>query len=74
MGYEQLLEAIDIEGEPTSTLLTRLFPERLPTLKETEHYLIEEALRRADGNQGIAAGLLGITRQALNKRLTGHAL
>ncbi|MFO1434213.1 MAG: sigma-54 dependent transcriptional regulator [Candidatus Competibacteraceae bacterium] len=69
MGYEQLLEGPDGEGEQASLLLNRLFPERLPTLKEAEHYLIEEALRRADGNQGIAAGLLGITRQALNKRL-----
>jgi transcriptional regulator with PAS, ATPase and Fis domain len=69
MGYEQLLEGPDGEGEQASILLNRLFPKRLPTLKEAEHYLIEEALRRADGNQGIAAGLLGITRQALNKRL-----
>lgn len=44
-------------------------PERLPTLKEAEDVLIAEALRRADGNQGAAAALLGISRQALNKRL-----
>ena len=31
--------------------------------------LIEEALARAKGNQAIAAGLLGITPQALSKRL-----
>jgi DNA-binding protein Fis len=35
-----------------------------------EEALIAEALRRADGNQGVAAGLLGLSRQALNKRLT----
>ena len=40
-----------------------------PTLKEVENYLLSEALRRSNGNQGIAASLLGITRQALNKRL-----
>ncbi|PKD38584.1 two-component system response regulator [Methylomonas sp. Kb3] len=45
------------------------FPERLPTLKEAEESLIAEALQRAQGNQGVAAGLLGISRQALNKRL-----
>lgn len=45
------------------------FPARLPSLKEMESNLINEALKRANGNQGIAAGLLGITRQALNKRL-----
>jgi DNA-binding NtrC family response regulator len=40
-----------------------------PTLRETINSLITEALDRADGNQGIAASLLGITRQALNKRI-----
>jgi len=42
---------------------------RHPTLKEAEDFLVEEALRRSGGNQGIAATYLGITRQALNKRL-----
>jgi DNA-binding NtrC family response regulator len=45
------------------------FSERLPTLKELEQILIDEALRRAGSNQSIAALTLGITRQALNKRL-----
>jgi transcriptional regulator with PAS, ATPase and Fis domain len=45
------------------------FPEQLPTLKQTERLLISEAMRRANNNQAIAAQLLGITRQALNKRL-----
>jgi DNA-binding NtrC family response regulator len=43
---------------------------RMPTLKEAEDYLVSEALRRAGENQGVAASLLGISRQALNKRLT----
>ena len=30
---------------------------------------MDEALRRSGGNQAIAAMMLGITRQALNKRL-----
>jgi two-component system, NtrC family, nitrogen regulation response regulator GlnG len=49
--------------------LTAWFPEQLPTLKEVEEALLTEALSRADGNQGVAAGLLGLLRQALNKRL-----
>jgi DNA-binding NtrC family response regulator len=40
-----------------------------PTLKGAESRLIGEAMKRAKNNQGIAATLLGITRQALNKRL-----
>ena len=45
------------------------FSDRLPTLKELEQNLVDEAMRRAGGNQSIAALSLGITRQALNKRL-----
>jgi len=45
------------------------FSERLPTLKQAEQLLISEAMKRASGNQAIAAQMLGITRQALNKRL-----
>ncbi len=45
------------------------FSEQLPTLKQAEQRLIDEAMKRADGNQSIAALSLGITRQALNRRL-----
>jgi DNA-binding NtrC family response regulator len=45
------------------------FSEHLPTLKQTEEFLIAEALKRSNSNQSIAASMLGITRQALNKRL-----
>ncbi len=41
-----------------------------PTLKDAENQLIREALRLADNNQRLAATYLGITRQALNKRLS----
>ena len=42
---------------------------RFPTLKEVEQLLIGEAMERSNRNQGNAASLLGMTRQALNKRL-----
>ena len=38
-------------------------------MKEAEDNLIQEALKRARGNQTIAAELLGISRRALNNRL-----
>lgn len=40
-----------------------------PTIHEIEKYMIAEAMLRSKGNQGIAANMLGITRQTLNKRL-----
>jgi two-component system nitrogen regulation response regulator GlnG len=57
------------ESEPAGASPPWEFPDQLPTLNEAEEALINEALTRADGNQGVAAGLLGISRQALNKRL-----
>ncbi|MBA2481343.1 MAG: sigma-54-dependent Fis family transcriptional regulator [Planctomycetes bacterium] len=45
------------------------FPDRLPNLREVHEQLIGEALKRAGGNQALAASFLGITRQGLNKRL-----
>jgi len=60
----------DGAGSPEAQGSSRFFSSsRLPTLKEAEEYLISTALARARNNQGIAASLLGITRQALNKRL-----
>lgn len=41
----------------------------LPTLAQMDNLLVEEALRRADNNQSLAARLLGISQPALSKRL-----
>jgi len=60
-------EEILLDGEIGN--LAKLFPDRLPSLKEAEQLLIKEAMQRAEDNQGIAATMLGISRQALNKRL-----
>lgn len=42
----------------------------LPTIKIATNSLIDEALKRCNNNQKKASGILGITRQALNKRLS----
>lgn len=43
----------------------------LPTIRSVVADLIAEALRRTGGQQNLAASLLGITPQALSKRLRG---
>jgi len=48
------------------------FMERFPTLEEVEAILTKEALKQSNGNQGIAATLLGISRRALNRRLNSR--
>ena len=74
LSMERFRQAIRVDPPPLAeTRLTadRLMeiPGRIPTLKEAEEHLIREALARADGNQGVAATFLGISRPALNRRL-----
>lgn len=78
LSMESCKEAIDKNrrfgepgaDEPEPATGTSLYTTgRFPTLKEAESLLIDEALRQAGGNQGIAAMLLGISRPALNRRL-----
>jgi len=54
-------------GKPEVPLL--LAPGPLPTLAEARGLLIREALQRANGNQSIAARLLGISQPALSIHL-----
>jgi len=44
-------------------------PRELPTLKEASMDLIEKALKQSRGNQSAAAKILGISQQALSKRI-----
>ncbi len=52
------------DADPSFTLF-----KALPTLKSAQQRLIHEALRRAQGNQSVAAQLLGITQSGLSKAL-----
>ncbi len=78
LSMESFKEAIRadpaaVEKQPVTTdsgedVLVSIFG-HYPSLKEVEEFVIEHALGRSHNNQGIAASLLGITRQALNGRL-----
>ncbi|REG85047.1 sigma-54-dependent transcriptional regulator [Marinomonas pollencensis] len=41
----------------------------LPTLQKSADLLVDEAMKRANGNQSVASRLLGISQPALSKRL-----
>jgi two-component system nitrogen regulation response regulator GlnG len=68
VGDKPSLVTSELPGEAPA-LFTGFSREQLPTLEAAEEALIQEALARAGANQGVAAGILGISRQALNKRL-----
>ncbi len=70
LGTEKELKAenksaTNVENFADSIIFTAQFP----TLKAAELLMIQEALRRSENNQTIAAQLLGITRRALNNRI-----
>ncbi len=48
---------------------TLIIPGRFPTLSEARELVIQEALRRANGNQTVATRLLGISQPALSIHL-----
>jgi DNA-binding NtrC family response regulator len=45
---------------------------RFPTIDDVEKYLIDRALELAKGRRNVAASLLGITRQALHRKIKSH--
>ena len=55
--------------EPSIDSIPITFADPLPTLKEATQLLIHEAMKRSENNQSIAATMLGISQQALSKRL-----
>jgi len=76
LSMESFFKAIDRQDGQRIELLSppqrqNLFGgiERLPTFSEAADLLVTEAMSRANGNQSIAARLLGITQSALCKRL-----
>jgi len=58
-------------AEMDEMLSARLFGmlDQLPTITEVGSLLVAEAMRRSQGNQSVAARLLGISQPALSKRL-----
>lgn len=65
-----------VSSDPGSTgtkaTATISFGPDLPTIKQATQALVDEALQRTAGNQSKAAKALGITPQALNKRLKSN--
>ncbi len=68
LGEEPMVHQPDVNADSSNGLM--MSGDHFPTLKEMENMLIDKALERADGNQTIAAQLLGLSRRALNNRLS----
>lgn len=68
-SFRKVLGKTEPLSQAAEAVAPLTFSERLPTIEEAVKLLIDEAMKRANGNQSIAANLLGISRPALNKRL-----
>ena len=64
--FDQDLSSV---SPPTNSQVSFTAWERIPTLEEAAQMLINEAMRRTNSNQSIAAKLLGITQPSLSRRL-----
>jgi DNA-binding NtrC family response regulator len=60
---------VDSAGRDTESAPVLSYSGRFPTLRELEDYFIDEALDRAEGNQTIAARMLGVAQSTLSRRL-----
>ncbi|HET7838437.1 MAG TPA: sigma-54 dependent transcriptional regulator [Rectinemataceae bacterium] len=63
------LERVALPAEGQSELPIALLGETFPTMREAEKALVTLALRKASGNMSVAAGMLGISRQTLYKKV-----
>jgi len=68
--YKDSTVPAEVQLEETA-LLT--FSTKLPSIKQATQLLVAEAMKRADGNQSVAARILGISHQALSKRLKSES-
>ena len=67
--YEVIGEDVSRNANPRESSSLISFPEILPTIRQVTDLLVEEAMRRCDGKQTVASELIGISQQALSKRL-----
>jgi len=83
LSMDQFNAHFDQEGATGRTDLSRFSPKHdsrfagskpLPTLEQTNRLLIEEAMKRTNNNQSMAARLLGISRQRVARHLKAKKL
>uniref|UniRef100_C6E3U8 Two component, sigma54 specific, transcriptional regulator, Fis family n=1 Tax=Geobacter sp. (strain M21) TaxID=443144 RepID=C6E3U8_GEOSM len=72
-SFVKSVDSAQAEAGPTPAAAPKQNPfsgfDELPTFSDAAAFLVQEALDRANGNQTLAARLLGISQPALSKRL-----
>ncbi len=66
---------VDISPQLAAAISGNIFSslEKLPSLKDADLMLVDEAMKRSGGNQSAAAVILGVSQQALSRRMKNKA-
>lgn len=74
LGMQSMPEEQDFE-EPEETELTSFFnTDEIPSIEEAEKFLIQQALKRFDGNRRKASESLGVSERTLYRKLDQYGL
>ena len=73
LGMQSMPEQPDLEEEE-SGLVDFLQNDEIPSIEEAEKFLIQQALKRFDGNRRKASETLGVSERTLYRKLDQYGL
>jgi len=74
LGMQSMPGSKDIEEPDESELSSFLENDEIPSIEEAEKFLIEQALKRFDGNRRKASETLGVSERTLYRKLDQYGL
>jgi len=74
IGVQSFAEADISEEEESDTFNNFFNTENIPSIEQTEQFLIEQALKKFDGNRRKASEALGISERTLYRKLDQYGL
>jgi DNA-binding NtrC family response regulator len=74
LGMQSMPGQQDVEEPEESEMSTFLDNDEIPSIEEAEKFLIEQALKRFDGNRRKASETLGVSERTLYRKLDQYGL
>lgn len=74
LGMQSMPEQPDLDEEEESELVGFLQNDEIPSIEEAEKFLIQQALKRFDGNRRKASETLGVSERTLYRKLDQYGL
>lgn len=74
LGMQSMPDQDDVEETKDSELSSFLQNDEIPSIEEAEKFLIQQALKRFDGNRRKASETLGVSERTLYRKLDQYGL